>query len=165
MVTQKRRDADQKERVRQNKKEFVLKMLPIVDSFRGAPVLVPAQTDKEATMHSTFGALLNAIMIQIEKFGFKEFSASPGDKLDALRHQVVSVEDDGTEGLVLSVSHPGMVDAEGDVIRKCAVVASGKTNALMDSQKTDEGQEALDIDDQGTDSYEDADPEEADDTQ
>lgn len=156
-MTQKRRDADQKERVRQNKKEFVLKMLPIVDSFRDAPLNVPAQNEKEEKMHSTFGSLLSAIMIQIEKFGFKEFSASPGDKLDASKHQVVSVEDDGTEGLVLSVTRPGMLDAEGEVIRRCAVKASGKA-APPKSSAADEESALPGLDDQGTDSYEDADP-------
>ena len=128
-------------------------MLPIVDSFRDAPIIVPAQNEKEEKMHSTFGSLLSAIMVQIEKFGFKEFSASPGDRLDGSKHQVMSVEDDGTEGLVLSVTRPGMLDAEGEVIRKCAVKASGKSSPAAEQSAM------VDLDDQGTDSYEDAEPE------
>jgi molecular chaperone GrpE (heat shock protein) len=125
--------------VRSNKKEFVNKMLPIIDAFRLAPINAPAETEKEEKMHAAFGALLNGVMVVIEKFGFKEYSPAVGDKLDALRMQIGEVEEDGTEGLVIRTIKPGMLDAEGDVVRRSLVVASGTV-------KVEKGPDAIETD-------------------
>lgn len=130
----KRRDTDQKNRVRNNKKEFVNKMLPIVDAFRMAPIDVPGDSEKEKTMHTTMGALLNGIVIAIEKFGYKEYMSAAGEKLDAVKHQIAAVEEDGTEGLIIRCVRPGMLDAEGEVVRRALVVASGTAGSEDASQ-------------------------------
>ena len=92
-------------------------MLPVIDMFREAPIKVVADTDVEKTMHNTFGALLNAIMIVIEKYGFKEFAAEEGQKLDPAKHQIAEVVESEEEGLVVTTLRPGMLDAEGEVLR------------------------------------------------
>lgn len=97
--------------------DFVEKMLPVIDMFREAPLKVVADTEVEKTMHNTFGALLNAIMIVIEKYGFKEFTAEEGQKLDAAKHQIAEVVEGEEEGLVVTTLRPGMLDAEGEVLR------------------------------------------------
>lgn len=48
-------------------------MLPVVDLFRQAPNKVPALTEKEQTMHKTYGALLDNILAVFQKYGYKEF--------------------------------------------------------------------------------------------
>lgn len=48
-------------------------MLPLVDAFRNAPLLVPAVTEKELSMHKTYGALLDNILAVFQKYGYKEF--------------------------------------------------------------------------------------------
>lgn len=48
-------------------------MLPLVDAFRSAPLLAPAVTEKELSMHKTYGALLDNILAVFQKFGYKEF--------------------------------------------------------------------------------------------
>jgi hypothetical protein len=70
---QRKRDSDQKQRVKNNKREFIEKMLPLVDAFRSAPLLAPAVTEKELSMHKTYGALLDNILAVFQKFGYKEF--------------------------------------------------------------------------------------------
>lgn len=55
----------------QNKKEFVEKMLPVVELFRSAPSKVPAETEREEKMHKSFGALLDSIVNVVEKYGYK----------------------------------------------------------------------------------------------
>lgn len=66
---------DQKNRVNRNKKEFVEKMLPVVDSFRHAREKSPPQTEREENMHVSYGSLLTGILTVFEKYGFKEFEA------------------------------------------------------------------------------------------
>ena len=65
----KNKEMEQKESVAANKKEFVLKMLPVVDSFRDAPVIAPANTEREAKMHESFGALLKGVLDVFNKYG------------------------------------------------------------------------------------------------
>jgi molecular chaperone GrpE (heat shock protein) len=72
---QRKRDADQKARVERNKKEFIEKMIPVVDAFREAPVSSPASTEKEENMHKNFGSLLQGILTVFGKYGFEEFNA------------------------------------------------------------------------------------------
>ena len=70
----KRKDSEQKIRVSANKREFVNKMLPVVDAFREAPKISVAVTEKETKMHQNFGSLNNQILLAFEKFGYTEFS-------------------------------------------------------------------------------------------
>ena len=70
---QRKKDAEQKKAVKANQREFVMKMLPVIDAFRQAPLKAPGTTEREQNMHKNFGSLLSSIMTVIEKFGFKEF--------------------------------------------------------------------------------------------
>ena len=72
---QKVKAVEQKARVIRNKREFVNKMLPVVDAFRAAPGVSPATSDREESMHKNFGSLLQSIMVVFEKYGFKEYDA------------------------------------------------------------------------------------------
>jgi molecular chaperone GrpE (heat shock protein) len=72
---QKNKAVEQKTRVTKNKREFVMKMLPVVDAFRAAPIISPPTTDREISMHKSFGSLLESILVVFEKYGFKEYDA------------------------------------------------------------------------------------------
>ena len=72
---QKNKAVEQKSRVTKNKREFVLKMLPVVDAFRAAPLISTSSTDREISMHKSFGSLLDSILVVFEKYGFKEYDA------------------------------------------------------------------------------------------
>ena len=61
--------------MKNNKREFIEKMLPLVDAFRNAPLLAPAVTEREQSMHKTYGALLDSILAVFQKYGYKEFEA------------------------------------------------------------------------------------------
>jgi molecular chaperone GrpE (heat shock protein) len=52
-----------------------MKMMPVIDSFRAAPIVAPPTTERETNMHKNFGSLLNSLLVVFEKFGYKEFSA------------------------------------------------------------------------------------------
>lgn len=58
-----------------NKRAFVEKMLPVVDAFRSAPVVAPANTEKEDNMHRSYGSLLGNILTVFQKYGYTEFIA------------------------------------------------------------------------------------------
>jgi hypothetical protein len=60
-------------KVESNKKDFVQKMLPIVDAFRDAPEKAPASTERQENMHKNFGSLLSGILTVFNKFGYEEF--------------------------------------------------------------------------------------------
>ena len=72
---QKRKEREQKARVLKNKKEFVEKMLPVVDAFRAAPTLTPGQNEREDSMHKNFGSLCQSIILVFEKYGYKEYNS------------------------------------------------------------------------------------------
>lgn len=72
---QKRKEIEQKNRVIRNKREFVQRMLPVVDSFRAAPALAPSSNEREESMHKNFGSLSKSVTAVFEKYGFKEFDA------------------------------------------------------------------------------------------
>lgn len=76
---QKNKAVEQKLRVTKNKREFVMKMLPVVDAFRAAPIISPSTTDREISMHKSFGSLLESILVVFEKYGFKEYDAGKRD--------------------------------------------------------------------------------------
>lgn len=120
----KRNENDQKSRVAKNKREFVLKMLGVVDGFRQAPMDVPGDTEREQNMHKSFGALLNGILAVFEKYGFKEISPEVGTPIDPLLHEVRESAQEGAQGVVLRQISVGWMDSEGFAIRKAAVVAN-----------------------------------------
>lgn len=72
---QKRKEIEQKNRVIRNKREFVQRMLPVVDSFREAPTLAPSSNEREESMHKNFGSLSKSLIDVFEKYGYKEFDA------------------------------------------------------------------------------------------
>lgn len=119
-------DAAQKDRVIANKREFVKKMLPIIDSFRNTPLTIPADTETGQNMHTGFGALLTGILNVIDKYGFKEFVPDLGDLLDPVKHTVESVvEVEGaTDGTVSAVILSGFYDFDGSVLRRATVIGT-----------------------------------------
>ena len=72
---QKVKVVEQKSRVTKNKREFVMKMLPVVDAFRAAPIVSPSSSEREISMHKSFGSLLESILVVFEKYGFSEYDA------------------------------------------------------------------------------------------
>ncbi len=122
----KKKDTEQKGRVAKNKKDFVNKILPVVDAFNAAPINFPAETEREENMHKSFGSLVSSIMIVFEKYGVKEYVAEEGGKLDSYLHQVERVEEGEEDGKIIQALAPGYKDSEGDVIRRALVVASKK---------------------------------------
>ena len=72
---QKKKEIEQKKRVIRNKREFVQRMLPVVDSFRAAPTVAPSSNEREESMHKNFGSLSKSLIDVFEKYGYKEFDA------------------------------------------------------------------------------------------
>ena len=64
-----------KENQFENKKEFVEKMLPVVDAFRAAPIVCPSASERENSMHTNLGSLCKMILEVFEKYGFTEYNA------------------------------------------------------------------------------------------
>lgn len=120
----KKKDVEQKDKVVENKREFIFKMLPVIDAFKSASITAPATTDREQKMHDSYGALLKGIMIVFDKYGYKEYNVDVGSKYDAERHQVDKVVDGEVDGLVVSQVRNGVIDSEGDVLRKALVTIS-----------------------------------------
>ena len=141
----KKKDADQKGRVSKNKREFVSKILPVVDAFNAAPMDYPAETEREENMHKSFGSLVSSIMIVFEKYGVKEYSAEVGEKLDSSLHQVDRVVEGETDGISHEILRPGHKDSEGEVIRRALVVAVKKQpEATKDMDDNEEEEEVGD---------------------
>ena len=122
----KRKEAEQKERVKDNKREFVMQMVPVVDSFRQAPIVAPAATEREENMHATFGSLLKLVLGVFEKYGYKLFDATVGEKYDAARFEVRDLVEvaEGEDGVVLSQTNCGIADNDGSVVRRAKVTVS-----------------------------------------
>ena len=104
----KKKESEQKKRIAKNKLDFVNKILPVVDAFNAAPVQFPAETEREESMHQSFGSLKNSIMIVFEKYGVKAYITEEGEKLDPLLHQVERVEEGEDDGKVLRDSEAGI---------------------------------------------------------
>jgi len=122
----KKKDAEQKERVQRNKRDFVMKMLPVVDLFREAPIKAVANTDREEQMHKNFGSLLTSILTVFEKYGYKEFQPEIAAKYEPSKHQVNEmVVDPENDGLVVEIISSGWSSDDADVIKR-AVVNVGK---------------------------------------
>jgi len=119
----KKNELDQKNRVATNKREFVLKMLDVVDKFRRAPKDVPAESERETNMHVSFGALLNGILAVFEKYGFKEVNVEVGAAIDPLTQEVEETDEGQAEGVVLRQLRSGWADTEGEIVRKVLVAA------------------------------------------
>ena len=87
----KQKDSEQKRRVSANKREFVLKMLPVVESLRAVPKQFQDPDDRATSMHENLGQIqINQIIQAFDKFGYREFSAQVRDMIDPVRHQVPS---------------------------------------------------------------------------
>ena len=118
----KKKDVEQKERVERNKRDFVLKMLPVVDLFREAPTKAVANTEREEQMHKSFGSLLTSILTVFEKYGYKEFHPEIGTKYEPSKHQVNEmVVDPDNDGLILTTISSGWSSDDGDVIKRSLV--------------------------------------------
>lgn len=121
---QKRRDQDQKNRVTRNKREFVEKMLPVLDEFRKAPFINPPETEREQTIHKGFASLLDSLLAVFEKYGYKEYEPEVGDKLDARLHQIVDVVEQEEAGIILEIVRKGLKHEDGTIVRPSQVIAS-----------------------------------------
>eukprot|EP01041_Mallomonas_annulata_P011736 gene11736-24616_t len=128
-------ETQQKDKVVNNKREFVTKMLPVVDAFRAAPLVAPATTETEENMHKAYSALLTGILAVINKYGFKEFVPEIGDTLDPIAHEIESVitVEDGADGTVAAVLRPGMYNVDGSVLRRALVMGVRNASALLKS--------------------------------
>jgi molecular chaperone GrpE (heat shock protein) len=123
----KRKDKEQRNRVEANKRDFVQKMLPIIDLFREAPTKAPATSERERTMHATFGSLLDSIMVVLGKYGYAEFTPEVDMPLSPTEHEVVEMEDvEGKDGLVLRVLRAGVKKAGDEGIFRRARVVGGR---------------------------------------
>jgi|EP00596_Hydrurales_sp_CCMP1899_P002574 molecular chaperone GrpE (heat shock protein) len=132
---QKKQAVQQKARVNANKKEFVLKMLPVVDAFRAAPTIAVGQNEREESMHKNFGSLCNSIIVVFEKYGYKEYDAEVGGKLNPARHTVLEVIDGEVDGLVASQLKCGIADKDGDVLRRAVVIGTKKPVPVVAADK------------------------------
>ena len=121
---QKKRDVDQKSRVTRNKREFVEKMLPVVDAFREARIVAPPANEREENMHKNFGSLLSGVMTVFDKYGYQEYDAEEGSALNPVRHQVAEVVEGAGDGLVVRQIRKGIANKDGEVLRRALVVAS-----------------------------------------
>ena len=92
-------------------------MLPVLDAFRAAPEQAPAETERESAMHKSFASLLDSLLVVFQKYGYTEFDAQLGSKLDARRHQIVHVEEQEEAGIILEVVRKGIVHVDGTIVR------------------------------------------------
>lgn len=81
-------------------------------------------------MHTNFGSLLPALLLVLEKSGYKEFTAESGTKLDKYKHDIIEVQEiaDTEEGIILDMKRPGIIYNDNEIIRKALVVSSGKVS-------------------------------------
>ena len=124
----KKNEMEQKNRVSRNKREFVTKMLDVVDGFRNAPLEFPGQTEREINMHKNFGSLVNGILMVFEKYGFSEINTSQGTPIDTEKMELGETVP-GDVGVVLATLRSGWVDSDGNVIRKALIAANVKNEA------------------------------------
>ena len=127
----KQKDAQQKKRIKANKREFVLKMLPTVDAFKQVASDLPPTNEREENMHESLGKIqYDQILRAFEKFGYCEFSAEKKEPIDPIKHQVEGdLVEQGTdyEGKVVEVLKKGVIDVDGNVIRRCLIVGGKPT--------------------------------------
>ena len=129
-------------------------MLPIVDAFRQVADDVPAANEREKNMHESLGKIqYDQILRAFEKFGFVEFSAEKKEPIDPMKHQIEGdLVEQGTdyEGKVVEVLKKGIVDVEGNVIRRCLIVG-GKPTAEREvamKKAEEEAEEAQKLEDE-----------------
>lgn len=122
------KDAEQKELVAQKRRDVVLKLLPILDKLRSTPKEIPAETKRETNMHESFNALLRSILIVIERNGYQETEAAPGEAMDHSKYEIVGEEESEEDG-ILSTVRKGMLDNRGIVLRKAQVIVGKKAKA------------------------------------
>lgn len=63
-------------------------MLPVVDTFRSAPLLAPAVSEKEKNMHKSYGSLLSNILAVFGKYGYSEYHAGKFTSVRATLNRV-----------------------------------------------------------------------------
>lgn len=146
---QKKRDTDQSNLVEKSKRDFVVKILPIIDNFREAESLAPATNEREQSMHKNFGSLLSNILSVIEKYGYKEFDAVVGNKLDSHRHKVVKVIKGEEDGLIVEELKKGVIhSSNGEIIRPAFVVATtiSEPSAPKSADSSESKEEAILVD-------------------
>ena len=143
-----------------NKREFIKKMLPVVDAFEAAPIDAPSTTDKEKTMHETFGALRSSIDIVFQKYGVTKIVAVEGEQVDHTIHAIQETVDGESNGIITAILSTGYKDDQGLVIRKAEVVATqipgsepvqteDEGDSETEGEGEGEGEEAPSVDDEG----------------
>lgn len=68
-------ELDQKKKVSNDRRNFILKLLPLMDAMREAPQVAPASTPRGESMHESYQSLLAKMTELFENYGYKEFSA------------------------------------------------------------------------------------------
>ena len=133
----KRKESEQSKRVSNYRRQFVEKMLPIIDLFRNAPLKYPPTTEKEKNMHESFSSLLDSIIIVAEKYGYKEFTPEIGSTLNPKEHEVVEmvVDEVGDKvGTVVEVRRNGVKEREEDIFRRAQVVGAKEPNSNVEEE-------------------------------
>ena len=74
-----------------NKREFIQRMLPVVDDFRMARDRAPPTSDLEEQMHDSFGSLLKGILTVVDKYGYKEYFPGKRGGLDSHPRPTLSI--------------------------------------------------------------------------
>jgi molecular chaperone GrpE len=123
------KEAQEKELIAQKRREVVLKLLPILDKFRTIAQEIPAETKRETNMHDSFNACLKSILIVIQRYGYEETEAAPGDTVDLSKHEIIGSEESDHEG-VISTVRKGMLDNRGIVLRKAQVIVGKKAKPV-----------------------------------
>jgi hypothetical protein len=133
--------------VKQNKKEFVLKMLPVVEAFKKASEENPATTETGENMHKAFSSLLDSVYYVFERYGFKQFDVEAGDKFNSGLHDVVEVVEGETNNIIVHQVVPGYMEVETGIPIKRAKVAISripKAEAEAEAESDDSGEEVVD---------------------
>lgn len=66
-------ELDQKKKVSNDRRDYILKLLPLIDAMRAATQDVPASTPRVEEMHESYQSLLSKMMELFERYGYKEF--------------------------------------------------------------------------------------------
>ena len=96
---------------------MVRKILPVIDMFRSSRQRVPAENDREESMHTNFGALLDSILLVLRKLGYEEYETTVGETYDMSRHEIFKTVDGTENNIVQSSMRRGLSNPEGGVFR------------------------------------------------
>eukprot|EP00617_Octactis_speculum_P021122 CAMPEP_0185767038 /NCGR_PEP_ID=MMETSP1174-20130828/41000_1 /TAXON_ID=35687 /ORGANISM="Dictyocha speculum, Strain CCMP1381" /LENGTH=279 /DNA_ID=CAMNT_0028451017 /DNA_START=219 /DNA_END=1058 /DNA_ORIENTATION=- len=78
---------DEKSRV---EVDVLRRMIDVVDDLRAAPVVIPATTEAEESIHKSYQTLYTQLEDRFKKFGLETFEAVAGEKYNPLLHEAVS---------------------------------------------------------------------------